>query len=107
MLYFATGMVDVLIALVCCSHGSSRARPDSEHAQFERMVSSSSTALRFCNDIAMGASFQLVQVVMRTSLYSRAMGYVQFVPIYIRVCCYDYGLLDHMKLIVIGGLVSL
>lgn len=53
--------------------------------------------------VAMGASFQITQVILRTSIYSRAMGYIQFVLFGIGFIVLILGLLNDMFFAIVGG----
>src|SRR5690554_2315975 len=72
MHYFATGMAMLLVALVCAVW----IMP--ELVQFQSMRNTNGwflahlLLLGFATTVSMGASFQLVQVIMRSSLFSRA-----------------------------------
>ncbi|MEX1030392.1 MAG: hypothetical protein WDZ91_10195 [Paenibacillaceae bacterium] len=103
MLYFSTGMIMFLVAMVCAVW----ILPELVRAQSMRMPDGWFLAhlllLGWATTVAMGASFQLVQVVMRTSLFSRKMGYIQYVLYTIGYVAMITGFLAGEKLIVIGG----
>jgi hypothetical protein len=60
--------------------------------------------LGWATAVAMGASFQLTQVIMRTSLFSRTMGYVQFAVYMLGLCGLVAGFLEDARLIAFGGI---
>lgn len=53
--------------------------------------------------VAMGASFQLTQVIMRTTLFSKMLGYIQFVLHLAGVIGLMLGFYTHIALIIVGG----
>lgn len=53
--------------------------------------------------IAMGASLQITQVVMRASIYSRTLGYVQFVLYLLGFLGLIFGFITDHRFIVFGG----
>ncbi|MEX2416119.1 MAG: hypothetical protein WD424_08235, partial [Paenibacillaceae bacterium] len=103
MLYFAVGMVMFLVAMV------SAVWVFPESVQFQSMRNPNGwflahiLLLGWATTVVMGASFQLVQVIMRTSLFSRSMGYIQFVLYTLGYLAMITGFLVGEKLIVIGG----
>lgn len=104
MLYFAEGMVMFLVAMIVA------VRIFPELVEFQSMRNPKGwflahlLLLGWATTVAMGASFQLVQVIMRTSLFSRGMGYIQFVLYTLGYLFMVAGFLIGEKLIVIGGI---
>ncbi len=104
MLYFAVGMVMFLVAMVA------GVWIFPELVEFQSMRNPKGwflahlLLLGWATTVAMGANFQLVQVIMRTSLFSRGMGYIQFVLYTLGYLSMITGFLVGEKLIVIGGI---
>ncbi len=104
MLYFAVGMVMLLAAMIVA------VRLFPELVEFQSMRNPKGwflahlLLLGWATTVAMGASFQLVQVIMRTSLFSRSLGYIQFVLYTLGYLFMIAGFLIGEKLIVIGGI---
>ena len=77
--FFATGLIFFLLSMVL----GIRLLPEITALQSARVPSgwllTHALLLGFATMIAMGASYQLTQVIMRTSLFSRALGYVHYV----------------------------
>ncbi|MEX2104093.1 MAG: hypothetical protein WD907_02015, partial [Bacilli bacterium] len=102
-LYFAVGMGMFLFAMVIAVWIFP------ELVQFQSMRNPKGwflahiLLLGWATMVAMGASFQLTQVVMRTSLFSRKMGYIQFVLFTFGYLSMITGFMVGEQLIVIGG----
>jgi hypothetical protein len=103
MTYFATGMIMFLVAMV----SAISIWPELVRAESMRMPEGWFLAhlllLGFATTIAMGASFQLIQVIMRVSLFSRAMGYYQYVLFTLGYVAMIVGFMQDGQLIVFGG----
>jgi hypothetical protein len=102
-IYFATGMLMFLSAMAAAIW----VVPEMVQLQSLRhpkgWMIAHALLLGWASMIAMGASFQLTQVIMRTSLFSRTMGFVQYAFYTVGLLALIFGFLGQMKWIAAGG----
>lgn len=101
--FFAAGMMMFLVAMIAAIW----LIPDFVQLQSLRNPKGWFLAhlflLGWATMVAMGASFQITQVMMRTSLYSRTLGYIQFVFYILGFFAVISGFFTDTRLIVLGG----
>jgi hypothetical protein len=101
--WFATGMALYLAAMIMAV----RIMPELVQLQSVRhpkgWMLSHLLLLGFATSVAMGASFQITQVILRTSLFSRGLGYVQYVLYMIGFFGLLAGFALDVRLAVAGG----
>ena len=101
--FFATGMMLFVVAMIAAIWFI----PDLAQLQSVRhpkgWVLAHLLLLGFATTVAMGASFQITQVIMRTSLFSRKLGYIQYGFYLLGFIGLLAGFLADMRLIAVGG----